>query len=417
MSQSLAGVGLTQQRVAEVRNWVYGILLPKIMKPDSPLRNVYVDAERSIHWIRALTHETADRSPDNTLNYEREEFVGDAIITTLARQFFVDKYPKMRINYVDNLVKRYTSGDEQSKLLKKLEKEAVIPFDTIEGIGFGEYNLRADVFEALFGALYIVAESYTPSNTAASGMGKGSGAGNAACSNLFNYFYGDLVVDLKYIHGDPSTQVAQILSRFPEVKQAQKEGAKYISQFVPEPPNEKKTPTRYTIRLLPQHIEIFKKHGLDVRELTPNMIIGMGAAKDIDLAKASASAKAFDFLTGIGATWEWADAAKKLDDINRMKRDLEPGVYDQARRKFISQGYTTTEGGTNENFEILKSDKMSGKIQKIYILYGLRPNGTRTRLHIVKGSLHTPTARIALINMYARGEKDELKDIQMTERK
>jgi ribonuclease-3 len=109
---------------------------------------------------RALTHSsyiqiTKDRSHHET--YEILEFLGDAVLELVTREYLIQKYPNAHEGTLSELKKRYTSTDALYTVGKKLNLGKFLFLDKGEASTGGRVRPSniAGCFEAVIGALYL----------------------------------------------------------------------------------------------------------------------------------------------------------------------------------------------------------------------------------------------------------------------
>jgi len=100
---------------------------------------------------QALTHSSGDKS----INYEKLEFFGDAVLRLAASNFIEKKYPQMSVGERSELRAQIVSDEWLIKLGKKIDIEKLI----IKGPkALGDKNSKstiiAEATEALIGAVY-----------------------------------------------------------------------------------------------------------------------------------------------------------------------------------------------------------------------------------------------------------------------
>ena len=103
------------------------------------------------NFNQALTHS----SDDKTINYEKLEFFGDAVLRLAASNFIEKKYPQMSVGERSELRAQIVSDEWLTKLGEKIDIEKLI----IKGPkALGDENSKntivGEATEALIGALY-----------------------------------------------------------------------------------------------------------------------------------------------------------------------------------------------------------------------------------------------------------------------
>ena len=88
---------------------------------------------------------------------ETLEFLGDAVLELVTREYLLKKYPKTREGRLSELKKRYTSTDTLYRTGKRLGLGAFLLMDKGEELTGGRHRPSniADCLEAIIGALYL----------------------------------------------------------------------------------------------------------------------------------------------------------------------------------------------------------------------------------------------------------------------
>ncbi|RED46241.1 RNAse III [Winogradskyella eximia] len=106
-------------------------------------------------YITAFTHRSMNIKDDkgNPINYERLEFVGDAIIGSVIAAYLFEKVPHGDEGYLTKMRSKVVSREHLNKLGEELR---LIDFveSRIPKSNFGD-NIHGNLFEALVGAIYL----------------------------------------------------------------------------------------------------------------------------------------------------------------------------------------------------------------------------------------------------------------------
>jgi len=103
----------------------------------------------------AFTHRSMNRRDDegNPINYERLEFLGDAMLSSIIATHLYNEVPKGDEGYLTKMRSKIVSREHLNELGKDLKLinlvESKIPKDN-----FGN-NIYGNIFEALVGAIYL----------------------------------------------------------------------------------------------------------------------------------------------------------------------------------------------------------------------------------------------------------------------
>lgn len=107
------------------------------------------------YYKKAFTHRSVNikDSDGKSLNYERLEFLGDAILGTIISKYLFDHAPKRDEGYLTKMRSKIVSRKHLNELGKELGLLHHVK-SKIESSHFGE-NIYGNVFEALVGAIYL----------------------------------------------------------------------------------------------------------------------------------------------------------------------------------------------------------------------------------------------------------------------
>lgn len=106
-------------------------------------------------YKRAFTHSSLQKKDDmgNPLNYERLEFLGDAILGAAMAAYLFNKLPSCDEGYLTQMRSKIVSRQALNQLGKEFELIRFLEKEGHNG-GLGE-NIHGNLFEALVGAIYM----------------------------------------------------------------------------------------------------------------------------------------------------------------------------------------------------------------------------------------------------------------------
>lgn len=111
---------------------------------------------KDIAWYtRAFTHRSMNQKDNsgNPLNYERLEFLGDAILGVIISKYLFKEVPKGNEGYLTKMRSKIVSRQHLNELGRELELDKYLE-SRISAEQFGE-NIFGNLFEALVGAIYL----------------------------------------------------------------------------------------------------------------------------------------------------------------------------------------------------------------------------------------------------------------------
>lgn len=106
-------------------------------------------------YRKSFTHRSSNKydSDGNALNYERLEFLGDAMLSSVIAAYLFEKAPAGDEGYLTKMRSKIVSREHLNELGKDLNLvrfiESKIPLNN-----FGD-NIHGNIFEALVGAIYL----------------------------------------------------------------------------------------------------------------------------------------------------------------------------------------------------------------------------------------------------------------------
>jgi len=107
------------------------------------------------YYIRAFTHRSMNLKDEkgNTINYERLEFVGDAMLGSVIAAYLYNEVPHGDEGYLTKMRSKIVSREHLNELGKELK---LIDFveSRIDKSNFGN-NIHGNLFEALVGAIFL----------------------------------------------------------------------------------------------------------------------------------------------------------------------------------------------------------------------------------------------------------------------
>ena len=139
---------VTERRINQIISFLKSLKI-KSKRFSEVIRTKNISAIQNFH--QALIHS----SDDKTLNYEKLEFFGDAVLRLAASDFIEKKFPQMSVGQRSELRAQIVSDEWLTKLGKKIGIEKLI----IKGPkALGDENSKNTIIgeatEALIGALY-----------------------------------------------------------------------------------------------------------------------------------------------------------------------------------------------------------------------------------------------------------------------
>ncbi|MDG5490955.1 ribonuclease III [Psychroserpens sp. SPM9] len=106
-------------------------------------------------YIKAFTHRSMNikDKKGNAINYERLEFVGDAMLSAVIAAYLFEKVPHGDEGYLTKMRSKVVSREHLNELGKELKLIDLVE-SKIPKSNFGN-NIHGNLFEALVGAIYL----------------------------------------------------------------------------------------------------------------------------------------------------------------------------------------------------------------------------------------------------------------------
>jgi ribonuclease-3 len=106
-------------------------------------------------YLKAFTHRSMNIKDEkgNALNYERLEFVGDAMLSAVIASYLFSQVPHGDEGYLTKMRSKVVSREHLNELGKELNLIALVE-SKIPKSNFGN-NIHGNLFEALVGAIYL----------------------------------------------------------------------------------------------------------------------------------------------------------------------------------------------------------------------------------------------------------------------
>lgn len=111
--------------------------------------------KNKVLYLKAFTHRSMNMKDDkgNAINYERLEFVGDAMLSAVIAAFLFGEVPHGDEGYLTKMRSKIVSREHLNELGKELNLIDLVESKIPKG-HFGN-NIHGNLFEALVGAIYL----------------------------------------------------------------------------------------------------------------------------------------------------------------------------------------------------------------------------------------------------------------------
>jgi len=107
------------------------------------------------HFEKAFTHRSSNKKDEkgNIISYERLEFLGDAMLSSVIAEFLFNKVPHGNEGYLTKMRSKIVSREHLNELGKDLGLLELLN-SKMSKVNFGD-NIHGNVFEALVGAIFL----------------------------------------------------------------------------------------------------------------------------------------------------------------------------------------------------------------------------------------------------------------------
>ncbi len=138
---------ISNQRVREIINFIQSLKLDQKYHTEFTKEKI----KNILHIDESLTHSSAN----SEINYEKLEFLGDAVLRLIASDFIKDKYPYMQVGERSELRSHLVSDQWLEEVGKKIEiKRVLVIGKKALRDSSAKATIQAEATEALIGALY-----------------------------------------------------------------------------------------------------------------------------------------------------------------------------------------------------------------------------------------------------------------------
>ncbi|AGR42381.1 ribonuclease III [Spiroplasma diminutum] len=116
-----------------------------------------IEIKDSTHYNEALTHNSFSNENRLTKNYQRLEFLGDAILQMKVSEYLYKLFPKsnegLLTKYRSSIVKKETLAQISRKI--KLGKLIRLGVGELDSKGYEKDSILSDVYESMTAAIYL----------------------------------------------------------------------------------------------------------------------------------------------------------------------------------------------------------------------------------------------------------------------
>ncbi len=136
------------------------IIKPRSTKDESfyvDVKNILGFSPRNLQFFKkAFIHRSTkkiDKNTGNPINYERLEFLGDAILSAVIASYLFEKVPSGDEGYLTKMRSKVVSREHLNELGRDLNLIRFVE-SNVAKTKFGE-NIHGNIFESLIGAIYL----------------------------------------------------------------------------------------------------------------------------------------------------------------------------------------------------------------------------------------------------------------------
>jgi len=138
---------ISNQRVEEIINFIRSLNLEQKYQKEFTKQKI----KNILYLNEALTHSSAN----SEINYEKLEFLGDAVLRLIASDFIKNKYQYMQVGERSELRSHLVSDQWLEEVGEKIEIKSVLAIGkTALRDKSAKATIQAEATEALIGALY-----------------------------------------------------------------------------------------------------------------------------------------------------------------------------------------------------------------------------------------------------------------------
>ena len=110
------------------------------------------------YYQKAFTHRSTNRTDlkGNPMNYERLEFLGDAMLSAVIAAYLYNEAPAGDEGYLTKMRSKIVNRANLNQLARKMGFDQLIVFDQkTVSVQSKHHSMLGDAFEALIGAVYL----------------------------------------------------------------------------------------------------------------------------------------------------------------------------------------------------------------------------------------------------------------------
>jgi dsRNA-specific ribonuclease len=303
----------TDEWMRDLQEFVFKFL-NKFLPEDTSKK--LITADNMAYWFDVFTHKSVDLEN----NYETYETVGDKVyalnIVEFLYNYGINNNVEISSDSITNFVKEYGS----KKILAGFAiGEIVYPWLRIlkvekQKVEKGSINVREDLVESIFGALYII------------GNKRNIGAGCFLANKYFNFIFKGFTLSNEILQKkDLRTDFEQIFGRIG------------LQEHIPKP--EDISTNKYK-REFKYKLEFTDKAYNQLKEDFPTLqrfIAEVNGTSPEDV-KYKIYEKALQVLASYGITKEWAEENKTNRYMDELK-EIDENLYTKIRNKLSREGY------------------------------------------------------------------------------
>jgi ribonuclease-3 len=286
--------------------------------PDLAIRAAFVTDDNLAIWVNVFTHKTYS----DEFNYELLEYIGDTVLEYVLPKYIMEAYPTLKESEYSELKRVYADRMNNESYTYKLGLEKYLRVKYMPHTT-GTTRIRSDLFEAFIGGLVEVSNRVRP------------GSGLDVAYELMKQVLEDDDIDLNQARGSYSTILDQIFQRFNSVWEDVTKPIRVTSDV------KEKGNVDVQVILSEGGKKLLRMY-LGEEAASQLHVIGQGRSYTKKGAMPLANQSALEFLAKMGITLDWAEAAKRVVDLEQLKtRPSAIPIVDQARAKAFEEKYDT----------------------------------------------------------------------------
>ena len=405
---------MNQLRINQLSEFIFNNILNKFLPPVQDPDVLAIHPESSGYLSHALIMPFGSFDPIpywvacftspilSHRSYEAIESIGDSRVNALWIMLGYETFNNMTPSELTNFESYYAGNYYHNVLMGKLYEVSKLtdrpPVKLEDGLLIGNDTniikealdtigdaIRADLFEAIFGTLYVLGSQL-----------QSKGLGEEITSLWFRYIITTCDIQLDRTVGNSKSIIVQMFDRLniPKGVTFNKKNNR-INDLIVSVTGWWTLSHKAITMLNTEASKLGTTISQSVRSLTPTTILARNnetiTSSTNDITKELSAKAALDFLLDFGVTPQWAGSIKTMIDIYAISDDIK----DTFTKRLTQSGYVS--------MDLFKNNKYTTPTHFTVQLNGITATGREDLLMTMVSNKDVPTIKADIIREYAQG--------------